>query len=168
MPGKVCLRNRTLPGFLYMYNKLQANRARIFRPLVDSLLQLKSQQEHQNTAREAIHAEIQRLAKQNHNLERIHAQGYIEDTQYIERKTLIEQQLDEKRVQLSRTSISRNVELTLKSTRQIEKILASDPPLTYFDEQIFTEMVKKISVSNTEVEFELINGMKLSEERTEK
>lgn len=56
----------------------------------------------------------------------------------------------------------------MKSTRQIEKILASDPPLTYFDEQIFTEMVKKISVSNTEVEFELINGMKLSEERTEK
>ena len=139
-----------------------------FRPLVDSLLQLKSQQEHQNTAREAIHAEIQRLAKQNHNLERIHAQGYIEDTQYIERKNLIEQQLDEKRVQLSRTSISRNVELTLKSTRQIEKILASDPPLTYFDEHTFTEMVKKVSVSNTAIEFELINGMKLSEERTEK
>lgn len=89
-------------------------------------------------------------------------------TQYIERKTLIEQQLDEKRVQLSRTSISKNVEQTLKSTRQIEKILDFGPPLTYFDEQIFTEMVKKISVSNTEVEFELINGMKLSEKRTEK
>ena len=101
-------------------------------------------------------------------MERINAQGYIEDTQYIERKNLIEQQLDEKRVQLSRTSISKNVEQTLKSTRQIEKILDSGPPLTYFDEQIFTEMVKKISVSNTEVEFELINGMKLSEKRMEK
>lgn len=100
--------------------------------------------------------------------QRLNAQGYIEDTQYIERKTLIEQQLDEKRVQLSRTSISRNVELTLKSTRQIERILASDPPLTYFDEKIFTEMVKKVSVSNTAIEFEIINGMKLSEERTEK
>lgn len=50
----------------------------------------------------------------------------------------------------------------------IEKILASDPPLTYFDEHTFTEMVKKVSVSNTAIEFELINGMKLSEERTEK
>ena len=167
-PVKSVYETELCRAFLYMYNKLQANRARIFRPLVDRLLQLKSQQEHQNTAREAIHAEIQRLAKQNHNLERIHAQGYIEDTQYIERKTLIEQQLDEKRVQLSRTSISRNVELTLKSTRQIEKILASDPPLTYFDEHTFTEMVKKVSVSNTAIEFELINGMKLSEERTEK
>lgn len=136
--------------------------------MVDSLLLLKSQQEHQNAARESIYAEIQRLAKQNHNLERIHAQGYIEDTQYIERKTLIEQQLDEKRVQLSRTSISKNVEQTLKSTRQIEKILDSGPPLTYFDEHTFTEMVKKVSVSNTAIEFELINGMKLSEERTEK
>lgn len=136
--------------------------------MVDSLLQLKSQQEHQNAARESIYAEIQCLAKQNHNLERIHAQGYIEDTQYIERKNLIEQQLDEKRVQLSRTSISKNVEQTLKSTRQIEKILDSGPPLTYFDEHTFTVMVKKVSVSNTAIEFELINGMKLSEERTEK
>ena len=61
-----------------------------------------------------------------------------------------------------------NVEQTLKSTRQIEKILDSGPPLTYFDEHTFTEMVKKVSVSNTAIEFELINGMKLSEERTEK
>ena len=136
--------------------------------MLDDLLQLKSQQERQNTAREAIHAEIQRLAKQNHNLERIHAQGYIEDTQYIERKTLIEQQLVEKRVQLSRTSISKNVEQTLKSTRRIEKILASSPPLICFDEYTFTAMVKKVLVSNTAIEFELINGMKLSEERTEK
>ena len=167
-PVKSVYETELCRAFLYMYNKLQANRARIFRPMVDSLLQLKSQQEHQNAARESIYAEIQCLAKQNHNLERIHAQGYIEDTQYIERKNLIEQQLDEKRVQLSRTSISKNVEQTLKSTRQIEKILDSGPPLTYFDEHTFTEMVKKISVSNTEVKFELINGMKLSEERTEK
>ena len=167
-PVKSVYETELCRAFLYMYNKLQANRARIFRPMVDSLLLLKSQQEHQNAARESIYAEIQRLAKQNHNLERIHAQGYIEDTQYIERKTLIEQQLDEKRVQLSRTSISKNVEQTLKSTRQIEKILDSGPPLTYFDEHTFTEMVKKVSASNTAIEFELINGMKLSEERTEK
>ena len=154
--------------FVDMYNKLQANRARIFRPMVDSLLQLKSQQEHQNTARESIYAEIQRLAKQNHNLERIHAQGYIEDTQYIERKTLIEQQLVEKRVQLSRTSISKNVGLTLESTRQLEKMMASSPPLIYFDEHTFTEMVKEVLVGTTAIEFELINGMKLSEERMEK
>ena len=167
-PVKSVYETELCRAFLHMYNKLQANRARIFRPMVDSLLQLKSQQEHQNTARESIYAEIQRLAKQNHNLERIHAQGYIEDTQYIERKTLIEQQLVEKRVQLSRTSISKNVGLTLESTRQLEKMMASSPPLIYFDEHTFTEMVKKVSVSNTAIEFELINGMKLSEERTEK
>ena len=101
-------------------------------------------------------------------MERIHAQGYIEDTQYIERKTLIEQQLVEKRVQLSRTSISKNVGLTLESTRQLEKMMASSPPLIYFDEHTFTEMVKEVLVGTTAIEFELINGMKLSEERMEK
>ena len=47
-------------------------------------------------------------------------------------------------------------------------MMASGLPLIYFDEHTFTEMVKKVSVSNTTIEFELINGMKLSEERTEK
>ena len=152
-PVKSVYETELCRAFLHMYNRL-------FRPMVDSLLQLKSQQEHQNTARESIYAEIQRLAKQNHNLERIHAQGYIEDTQYIERKTLIEQQLVEKRVQLSRTSISKNVGLTLESTRQLEKMMASSPPLIYFDEHTFTEMVKEVLVGTT--------AMKLSEERMEK
>ena len=86
----------------------------------------------------------------------------------MERKTLIEQQLIEKRVQLSRTSISKNVGLTLESTRQLEKMMASGLPLIYFDEHTFTAMVKKVLVGTTAIEFELINGMKLSEERMEK
>lgn len=72
---------------------------------------------------------------------------------------------------MSDVEIRRNEIIELLYTYKkysIEKILASDPPLTYFDEHTFTEMVKKVSVSNTAIEFELINGMKLSEERTEK
>ena len=46
--------------------------------------------------------------------------------------------------------------------------MASSPPLIYFDEHTFTEMVKEVLVGTTAIEFELINGMKLSEERMEK
>ena len=47
-------------------------------------------------------------------------------------------------------------------------MMASGLPLIYFDEHTFTAMVKKVLVSTTAIEFELINGMKLSEERMEK
>ena len=155
-------------AFLYTYNKLQVNQARIFQPILNDLLQLKSQQEYQNATSEAIHAEIHRLTKQNHNLERIHAQGYIENAQYWERKTLIEQQLMEKKELLSKNHINKNVEKLLKTTRQVVKILESGPPLMCFEKQIFTAIVRKVAISNEVFELELINGMKISEGRTGK
>ena len=47
----------------------------------------------------------------------------------------------------------------------IQKKLSSTPPLELFDESVFKELVKKVLISNTAIQFELINGMKLSESR---
>ena len=51
----------------------------------------------QNEASNAVHTEILQISKQLHNLTRIHAQGYIEETVYQERRIRIEQQLAEKK-----------------------------------------------------------------------
>ena len=47
--------------------------------------------------------EIQRLGKQNHNLERLRTTGCIDSAQYWERRAVIEQQLIEKKALLMRT-----------------------------------------------------------------
>lgn len=78
---------------------------------------------------------------------------------------LIEQQIRERKQQLSRNDMSNTSEKILQKTRLIQKKLSSTPPLELFDESVFKELVKKVLISNTAIQFELINGMKLSESR---
>lgn len=71
----------------------------------------------------------------------------------------------ERKQQLSRNDMSNTSEKILQKTRLIQKKLSSTPPLELFDESVFKELVKKVLISNTAIQFELINGMKLSESR---
>ncbi len=152
-------------AFLSIYNRLQCNQKTILEPLVDDLLGLRHLQEQKYKNRLALGEDIQHLAKQKHNLTRIHTLGYIEETQFIERSAAIEQQIREKKQQLSRNDMSNTSEKILQKTRLIQKKLSSTPPLESFDESAFKELVKKVLISNTAIQFELINGMKLSESR---
>ena len=151
--------------FLSIYNRLQCNQKTILEPLVDDLLGLRHLQEQKYKNRLALGEDIQHLAKQKHNLTRIHTLGYIEETQFIERSAAIEQQIREKKQQLSRNDMPNTSEKILQKTRLIQKKLSSTPPLESFDESVFKELVKKVLISNTAIQFELINGMKLSESR---
>ena len=152
-------------AFLSIYNRLQCNQKTILEPLVDDLLGLRHLQEQKYKKRLALGEDIQHLAKQKHNLTRIHTLGYIEEPQFIERSAAIEQQIRERKQQLSRNDMSNTSEKILQKTRLIRKKLSSTPPLELFDESVFKELVKKVLISNTAIQFELINGMKLSESR---
>ena len=152
-------------AFLSIYNRLQCNQKTILEPLVDDLLGLRHLQEQKYKKRLALGEDIQHLAKQKHNLTRIHTLGYIEEPQFIERSAAIEQQIRERKQQLSRNDMSNTSEKILQKTRLIQKKLSSTPPLELFDESVFKELVKKVLISNTAIQFELINGMKLSESR---
>lgn len=153
--------------FLSMYNKLQANREKVLRPAMDDLASLRYLQEQRNAERVTITEEIQRLGKQNHNLERLHTIGCIDSAQYWERRAVIEQQLIEKKALLMRRFFNKNVEKVLRQTKGISTRLAAGPPLTDFDEAAFTALVSRVKISSTAITFGLINGMKLTEGRTE-
>ena len=167
-PVKSVYETELCRAFLCMHNKLLMNQEKIFEPLLNSLSHLKSYQEKLDTMRMGIQVEIQRLAKQKHNLERIYAQGLIEDSQYLERKALIEKQLYEKKEFLTRKPLDGNIDRLLKNTRQIKRLLGTCQPLMYFDKQVFTSLVSKVTINDTSFEFELINGMRVSERRTSK
>lgn len=110
---------------------------------MDDLLGLRHLQEQKYKNRLALGEDIQHLAKQKHNLTRIHTLGYIEETQFIERSAAIEQQIREKKQQLSRNDMPNTSEKILQKTRLIQKKLSSTPPLESFDESAFKELVKK-------------------------
>ena len=107
------------------------------------------------------------LGKQNHNLERLRTTGCIDSAQYWERRAVIEQQLIEKKALLIRRFFDKNVEKVLRQTKGISTRLAAGPPLTDFDEAAFTALVSRVKISSTAITFGLINGMKLTEGRTE-
>lgn len=153
--------------FLSMYNKLQANRDKVLRPAMDDLASLRYLQEQRNSERVTITEEIQRLGKQNHNLERLRTTGCIDSAQYWERRAVIEQQLIEKKALLMRRFFNKNVEKVLRQTKGISTRLAAGPPLTDFDEAAFTALVSRVKISSTAITFGLINGMNLPEGRTE-
>ena len=93
---------------------------------------------------------------------------YKGDSQYLERKNLIEQQLFEKKAFLTRKPLDGNIDRLLKNTRQLKRLLGTCQPLMYFDKRVFTSLVSKVTISDTSFEFELINGMRVSERRTSK
>lgn len=78
-------------AFLSVYNKLQANQSYILQPIIDTLLQLRFLQEQANSARQTVRDDVQRLAKQRHNLTRIHTLGYIDNAQFLERSIALDQ-----------------------------------------------------------------------------
>ena len=67
-------------AFLSVYNKLQSNQSYILQPIIDTLLQLRFLQEQANSARQTARDDVQRLAKQRHNLTRIHTLGSKKNT----------------------------------------------------------------------------------------
>ena len=113
---------------------------------MDDLLGLRHLQEQKYKKRLALGEDIQHLAKQKHNLTRIHTLGYIEEPQFIERSAAIEQQIRERKQQLSRNDMSNTSEKILQKTRLIQKKLSSTPPLELFDESVFKELVKKVLI----------------------
>ena len=122
-------------------------------------------QEQMNSARQSAREEVQHLAKQKHNLTRIHNLGYIDDAHFLERSITIDQQLQEKKHLLSKQVIDSRSEKILFQTRTIQAQLDSSPPLEIFDNDIFTKLVNRVQVSPTAIEFKFINGMTLSERR---
>ena len=152
-------------AFLSMYNKLFENRATLFLPIFNDLQRIQDIKSMQNEASNAVHTEILQISKQLHNLTRIHAQGYIEETVYQERRIRIEQQLAEKKKYLTCQKQNGTAEKALYQTKQIDRYMQNHTALTEFDEEAMRTIVKKIVVSNEAFVFELPNGLHLKEKR---
>ena len=87
----------------------------------------------------AVHTEILQISKQLHNLTRIHAQGYIEETVYQERRIRIEQQLAEKKKCLTCQKQNGTAEKALYQTKQIDRYMQNHTALTEFDEEAIAQ-----------------------------
>ena len=148
-----------------MYSKIYTNWDSLLLPIQTDLQQMQRIKQQQSEENNKINSEILRLSKQLHNLARIHTQGSIEEPLYQERRSRIEQQLIEKKAQLTLFNENGHIEKVLQQTKQTIRYLQNHVPPIEFTEEALRMLVKKILVDKDGFTFVLNNGLQLREER---
>ena len=90
----------------------------------------------------------------------------IEGEEYWEKRTLLEQQLAEKKAAQPQHQEGHEIALVLNKTKQLYDILRIYHPLEEFDPLAFKRITTKISINNETIKFHLINGLTVSERRS--
>lgn len=152
-------------AFLLMYSKIYTNWDLLLLPIQTDLQQIQRIKQQKSEENNKINSEILRLSKQLHNLARIHTQGSIEEPLYQERRSRIEQQLIEKKAQLTLFNENGHIEKVLQQTKQTIRYLQNHVPPIEFTEEALRMLVKKILVDKDGFTFVLNNGLQLREER---
>ena len=152
-------------AFLLMYSKLYTNYDSLLLPIQADLQQMQRIKRQQSEENNKINSEILRLSKQLHNLARIHAQGSIEEALYQERRSRIEQQLIEKKAQLTLFNENGHIEKVLRQTKQIMHYLQNHVPPPEVTEEALRMLIMKIFVDKDAFTFVLNNGLQLRGER---
>lgn len=164
-PVKPVLETELYGAFLLMYSKLYTNCDTLLLPIQADLQQVQRLKRQRSEENNKINSEILRLSKQLHNLARIHAQGSIEETVYQERHRQIEQQLIEKKAQLTLFNETGRIEKMLQQAKQTIRYLQNHVPPTEATEEALRMLVKQILVDRDAFTFVLNNGLRLREER---
>lgn len=152
-------------AFLMMYNKIYENQEMLLNPILADMQKMQDIQSKWDEEKSRANAEILQMAKQLHNLTRIYAQGYIEEATYRERRSHIEQQLEEKRKNLPSRFASSSTVKEFCQTKELIHYLHTHTALAEFEETAMRAVVDKVVVSNECFTFVLKNGLKCREAR---
>lgn len=109
------------------------------------------------------------ILDQSHTLSLLNRQGMVDPDIFITKNNQLAEQLRQAKQQKIRLQELESSE-TIDATRQTQEALLAGPEiLDAFDEELFCELIDRITVqSNTQVRFRLKNGLELTEsmERT--
>lgn len=137
----------------------------LLNPILADMQKMQDIQSKRDEEKNRVNAEILQIAKQLHNLIRIYAQGYIEETTCRERRSRIEQQLEEKRKNLPSRFASGSTVKEFCQTKELIHYLHTHIALAEFEETAIRAVVNKVIVSNECFTFVLKNGLKCREVR---
>jgi len=117
----------------------------------------------------ALNQRISDLSSQSHRLSTLNRRGMVDPDIFITKNNQLAEQLRQAKQQKIRLQELESSE-TIDATRQTQEALLAGPEiLDAFDEELFCELIDRITVqSNTQVRFRLKNGLELTEsmERT--
>lgn len=151
-------------AFLIMWNKLVTNYTGILYPLLESLKNLRTNEEQEKEITE-LNNKIMELTEQSQILNRVVSKGYIDSAVFIERQNVLTIELKETKKRRNQLLDSNGFEKEIEGTSRLLDIIRCNPEiLEYYDENLFIDTVDKIIIGkDSEITFRLINALELTE-----
>lgn len=160
------LESKIYGAFITMYNKLWYNYKQILVPLQTALQDLESRRFNGNSNVMEIHKEIAKLKEQTHVLARLKTKGFLDNAKYLEQTAELNSKVNKMQSELKKITHIYDEDETLDQIDMlIDHFEKQDDLMTEFDESTFEFLIEKIVViSQNELEFHVIGGLKFKEE----
>ena len=151
-------------AYLRMWNKLVSNYTFILMSLLESLKNLRINDE-QEEAIETLNHKIMELTEQSHILSRVVQKGYMDSALFIQKQNALNIEIEEIKKRRNSFLDSNGFENEIKGTIRILEIIKYNPEIMdTYDENLFIHTVNQVFVGQSaEITFKLINGLKLTE-----
>ena len=151
-------------AFLTMWNKLVTNHTDILYPLLESLKNLRTNEEQEEEIKD-LNNKIMELTEQSQILSRVVSKGYIDSAIFIERQNALTVELKEIKKRRNQLLDNNGFEKEIEGTLQLLEIIRCNPEIMAdYDENLLIDTVDKIIIGKgTEITFRLINTLEPTE-----
>ncbi len=151
-------------AFLTMWNKLVGNYKNILIPFLESLKNLRTNEEQEEEIKD-LNNKIMELTEQSHILSRVVSKGYIDSAVFIERQNALTVEIEATKKRRNQLLDNNGFEKEIEGTlRLLDLIRNNSEIMEKYDENLFIHTVEKIIIGKSyEVRFRLINNLELTE-----
>ena len=152
-------------AFIRMYNKLRLHEGIILRPALDQMEALESAVQRENPAMLEVNRAIAQATEQNYKISKLRASGLLDADACAAKLAALDAQLTQLRAKRRRLLRNDDISEMADALRQTVETLHQGPEqLDKFDEELFNEMVEKITVDIDHVlRFHLRGGFDVAE-----
>ena len=152
-------------AFIRMYNKLRLHEGIILRPALDQMEALESAVQRENPAMLEVNRAIAQATEQNYKISKLRASGLLDADACAAKLAALDAQLTQLRAKRRRLLRNDDISEMADALRQTVETLHQGPEqMDEFDEDLFNEMVEKITVDTDHVlRFRLRGGFDVAE-----
>lgn len=147
-----------------MWNKLVSNATEILSPLLESLKNLRADEQQEEQIRE-YNNKIMELSKQSHILSRAVSKGYLDSAVFIERQNALTLEMEAVKKQRNQRLENTGFEREIRQTEGLLELIRRQPQIQEeYDEDLFLQTVEQVVVhKKNAVTFRLKNGLELTQ-----
>lgn len=151
-------------AFVTLYNKLKSSQHHIFTPMLRQLERMRENRYLDNPELRELNIKIAEIAEQNHRMNGLMAQKILDPALFISQSDMLTRKLRELKLRRSRLIDRDSEDELIDSTETLIDALDTGPKrLAEFSEELFAELVDRITVTAGMLTFRLKNGLCLTE-----